>query len=81
MTLNCRKPDTASLSTLVIKRGLLCNFTKILKGSHFMGNSCTGLKFSITIDYCCKSSKLSSYNLFKIMSQIPILDLNKRRLF
>ena len=47
---NCLRPETASLPTLAIKRGLLCNFLKTLKGRHFMGHSGTGLKFSITID-------------------------------
>ena len=78
---NFQRPETAPLNTLAIKRGLLCNFTKILKGTHFMGNSCTGLKFSITIDYYCKSSKHSSYSLLKNMSKIAMSDLNKRSLF
>ena len=36
---------------LVIKRELLCNFRKTLKGRHFkaLGQSGTGLKFSIII--------------------------------
>ena len=59
----------------------MCNFTKTWKGSHPMGNSRTGLKFSITIDYYCKFSKLSTYSLFKNISKISILDLNKRSIF
>ena len=46
---NCLRPETAPLTILTMKRGLLCNFTKTLKGRHFMGHSRTGLKFSITI--------------------------------
>ena len=33
--------ETAPLTTLDIKRGLLCNFTKSFKGCHFMGHSGT----------------------------------------
>ena len=47
---NCLRPETAPLTILAIKRGLLCNFTKTLKGHHFMGHSCMVLKFSITTD-------------------------------
>ena len=47
---NCLRPETAALTILPIERGLLCNFTKTLKSPNFMGNSGTGLKFSITID-------------------------------
>ena len=53
----------ALLTVLAIKGGFLCDFTKILKGRHFMGHSGTGLKFSITIDL--KYSKLTSYSFFK----------------
>ena len=45
------RPDTAPLTVLAIKRGLLCNFAKTFKGRHFMGNSGTDLKFSITIEF------------------------------
>ena len=48
---NCLKPETASLTILAIKRGLLCNFAKNLNVRHFMGHSGTGLKFSITIEF------------------------------
>ena len=48
---NCVRPETASLTVLAIKRGLLCNFAKIFKGRHFMGHSGTDLKFSITIEF------------------------------
>ena len=50
VVVNRSRTETASLAILVIKRGLFCNFVKILKGRHFMGHSGTGLKFSITID-------------------------------
>ena len=36
---NCLRPETARLTILAIKRGLLCNFAKIFKGCHFMGHS------------------------------------------
>ena len=38
----------------------------------------TDFKFSITINYYCQSSKLSSCSLSKSMLKIPISDLNKR---
>ena len=57
----------ALLTVLAIKGGFLCDFTKILKGRHFMGHSGMGLKFSITIDL--KYSKLTSYSFFKKICQ------------
>ena len=48
---NCLRPNTAPLTLLAIKRGLLCIFEKKLKGRHFMGQNSTGLKFSITIEF------------------------------
>ena len=48
---NCLRPETAPLTILAIKRGLLCNFAKNFKGRHFMGQSSTGLKFSITTEF------------------------------
>ena len=48
---NCLRPETAPLTILAIKRGLLCNSAKNFKGRHFMGESSTGLKFSITIEF------------------------------
>ena len=50
VTNNCLRPETAPLTILAIKNGLLCNFTKTLKDPRFMGHSGTGLKFSITIN-------------------------------
>ena len=47
---NYQKLETASLTTLAIKRGLFCNVAKTLKGPHLMGHSDTDLKFSITTD-------------------------------
>ena len=47
---NCLKPGTPSLAILAI-RGLFCNFTKTLKGRHFMGHSTTDFKFSIIIEF------------------------------
>ena len=44
---NYLRPKNASLTVLATKRGLLHNFSKTLKGRHFMGHSDTGLKFSI----------------------------------
>ena len=46
-----------------------------------MGKSYAGSKFSITIDYYCKSSKLYLYSLLRNMSKIPISDLNKKASF
>ena len=48
---NCLRPETAPLTVLDIKRGLLCNFAKTFKSRHFMGCNGTGLKFSITIEF------------------------------
>ena len=64
---NCLRPETAPLIMLAIKRGLLRNFAKNFKGRHFMGQSSTGLRFSITIGFFAQS-----------LSKIPILDLKKR---
>ena len=41
---NCLRPETAPLTILAIKRGLLCNFTKKFKGRHFMGQSSNGFE-------------------------------------
>ena len=46
---NCLRPETAPLSILAIKRGLLRNLAKTLKVCHFMRHSGTCLNFSITI--------------------------------
>ena len=35
---NCHRPESAPLNTLATKTGLLCNFTKTSKGSHFIEN-------------------------------------------
>ena len=48
---NCLRPETAPLTILAIKRGLLCNFAKNFKGRYFMGKSSTGLKFSIISEF------------------------------
>ena len=53
---NCLRLETAPLTTLAIKSGLLYNFTKILKGHHFMGHSGTVFQFSLVV--ICKSLKL-----------------------
>ena len=47
---NGLRPKMVPLTMLAIKRGFLCNFSKTLKGHHFMGHSGKGLKFSVTID-------------------------------
>ena len=49
---NCLRPETGPLTILDIKRELLCNFTKKkINGRYFMGDSGTGQKFSITIEF------------------------------
>ena len=73
-----RRPETAPLTILSIKRGLSCNFVKALKYGHFMGHNEMGIKFSINI---CRFPKLSSHSLLKSMSKMIILDLNKRGIF
>ena len=45
VTRNCLRPETASLTILAIKRGLLCNFAKTSKGHHFMGQNSTGINW------------------------------------
>ena len=42
---NCLRLETASLTILAIKRGLMYNFAKTFMGLQFMGYSGTGLKF------------------------------------
>ena len=44
---NCLRPETASLTILAIKRGLLCNLAKAFKGHHFMGQSSTGINWHV----------------------------------
>ena len=66
---NCLTPETADLTILAIKSGILSNFTKTLISRNFQ------------LLLICESSKLSSYSLLKSMSKIPILDLNKRTFF
>ena len=53
---NCLRPETARLTILDIKKGLLCNFAKKFKGRHFMGHS--GTDFQLLLN--SNSSKLSS---------------------
>ena len=65
--------ETASLTMLAIKRGLLCNFTKHLKGCHCIWHSGRSLKLKLLLT--SKSSKLSLHSLLKNMSKIAILDL------
>ena len=48
---NCLSPENAPLTILATKGGLLCNFAKPFKGRHVVGQSKTGLKFSITIEF------------------------------
>ena len=48
---NCLRPETAPLTVLAIKRGILCNFAKTFRGRHFMGHRGMDLKFSITIEF------------------------------
>ena len=47
---NYLRPEAAPLTILAIKRRLLCNFAKKIKGRYFMGKNSMGLKFSITIE-------------------------------
>ena len=62
---NCLRPETAPLTILAIKKGLLCNFAKNFKGRHFMGQSGTGLKFSTAIDlYIFKTFFVQSFKKY-----------------
>ena len=48
---NCFRSETAPLTVLATKRGLLRNFPKTFEGRHFMGQRGTDLKFSMTIEF------------------------------
>ena len=69
---NCLRPETAPLTILAIKRGLLCKFAKNFKGH----KAARVWNFQLLLN--SKSSKLSLHSLLKNMSKIPILDLKKR---
>ena len=77
---NCLRPETISLTILAIKKCLLCNLTNTLNGYHFMGHSGMDL-WNFQLLLISKSSKVSSPSFLKILSKIPILDLNKRVFF
>ena len=47
---NCLRPETAHLSILAIKRVLLCNFAKKIKGCQFMGHSGTGFQLLLILN-------------------------------
>ena len=62
---NCLRPETAPLTILDIKRGLLRDFAKNFKGHHFKGQSGTGLKFSTAIDlYIFKTFFVQSFKKY-----------------
>ena len=48
---NCLRPETAPLTVVASKRGLLCYFAKTFRRRYFVGHSETDLKFSITIEF------------------------------
>ena len=73
---NCFRPETGPLIVLAIKRGILFNLTKTLRGGLFIGRSGTDLKFSITVEF-----KPFFAQSFKNMLKISILDLKKRGYF
>ena len=77
---NWLRPETISLTILAIKKCLLCNLTNTLNGYHFMGHSGMDL-WNFQLLLISKSSKVSSPSFLKILSKIPILDLNKRVFF
>ena len=77
---NCLRPETISLTILAIKKCLLCNLTNTLNGYHFMRHSGMDL-WNFQLLLISKSSKVSSPSFLKILSKIPILDLNKRVFF
>ena len=62
VTRNHLRSETVPLTTLDIKRGLLCNFAKKIKSCHFMGHS--GTYFQLLMN--SKSSKLPSIVFLKI---------------
>ena len=78
VTRNSLRLETAPLTILTIKRGLLCNFAKklviiLLKKAARVWN------FQLLLN--SKSSKLSLHSLLKNMSIIPNLGLKKRCFF
>ena len=76
---NCLRLETALLTVLAIKRGLLCNFAKTFRGRRFMEHSGTDFKFSITIN--SKSSNLSSHSLKKYIKNTYFGPKEKRLFF
>ena len=48
---NCLRPETEPLTILAIKRWLLCESQKKFEGPDFIGQSSTGLKSSIAIEF------------------------------
>ena len=56
ITRNRLRSETAPLTTLDIKRGLLCNFAKNFKGCHFMGHS--GTDFQLLLNSECSKRPL-----------------------
>ena len=50
ITRNRLRSETAPLTTLDIKRGLLCNFAKNFKGCHFMGHSGTDFQLLLILN-------------------------------
>ena len=59
---NCLRPETASLTILDIKKGLLCIFAKKFIDRHFMEDGGTDFQSLLS----SKSSKLTSIVLQKI---------------
>ena len=45
---NCLRPETVPLTILAIKKDFRVISQKLLRTAHFMGESSTGMKFSIT---------------------------------
>ena len=73
ITRNCLRSETAPLTTLDIKRGLLCNFAKNFKGCHFMGHSGTDFQLLLILNlqnFLRQSFKKYVKHFFKFCSII-----------
>ena len=73
ITRNRLRSETAPLTTLDIKRGLLCNFAKNFKGCHFTGQSDTDFQLLLILNlqnFLQQSFKKNIKHFFKFCFSI-----------
>ena len=70
---NCLRPETAPLTILAIKGGLLCNFAKNFKGSHFMRHSGTDFQLLLILSSKLPSTDSRSKNMLNIFSNFALV--------